>query len=179
MSAAPLPGATRAATRPPEARLELVPAPVPRAARAPFVLLVLGVLAVGLLALLMLNTVLAQNAFRLHDQQRRTLLLADRQQQLDTLLTGQRAPGLLATRAQALGMVPGVAQTFVRLADGRVVAVLSPAPRAAPAARPSTTPRPSGVGSPAVGPAGTPAASAGPARTAKPTPTPTPTASPR
>lgn len=163
MTAAPLPGPVRQTAQPqraqrvqrPRAELRLVPG-VARPPRAPFVLLILALLAFGLLALLMLNTVLAQDAFRLHDLQRRSLVMVDRQQALDQLLARQRTPALLASRAAALGMVPGSAESFIRLADGRVVAVLSPAPGVAP-----VRPKPSGAPSPAAG-------------AAKPTPPPPP-----
>lgn len=179
MTAAPLPGPVQQAARSPRARAELrlVPA-VARAPRAPFVALVLTLLALGLLALLMLNTVLAQDAFRLHDLQRRGLAVVDRQQELDQLLARQRTPALLASRAAALGMVPGSADSFVRLADGRVVAVLSPAPRVAVPVRPKAP----GLPSPAAGAVAKPAhqpviappgAATKPAGTARPTPTPT------
>lgn len=178
MTAVPLPGPVRQSARTPQARAELRLVPVAaRAPRAPFVALVLSLLALGLMALLMLNTVLAQDAFRLHDLQRRGLAVVDRQQALDQLLARQRTPALLASRAAALGMVPGSAESFVRLADGRVVAVLSPAPQPVPV-RPNAARLPSpaaaatnGVHRPAIAPPGT---AAKPAR-----PTPTATASPR
>lgn len=185
MTAAPLPGPVRQTARPqraqrvqrPRAELRLVLG-VARPPRAPFVALILALLAFGLLALLMLNTVLAQDAFRLHDLQRRSLVMVDRQQALDQLLARQRTPALLASRAAALGMVPGSAESFIRLADGRVVAVLSPAPDVAP-----VRPKPSGAPSPppkAVPPPLPPPKAVPPpvtvrtrATPAKPTPTPT------
>lgn len=168
MSAAPLPSPAAPDTRgqrQAEGSLRLVP-PVARAARAPFVLLVAGLLAAGLLALLLLNTLLAQDAFRLHDLQRRGLVLSDRQQQLEQLLAAQRSPALLAAQATALGMVPGAARSFARLADGRVVVVMSPAKPAPTVLRPA---------------AATPAAKPVPKPAAKPAgkPTPEPTRSPR
>lgn len=179
MTAAPLPGPVRQTARQQRARaqLRLVP-PVARPPRAPFVLLVVSLLAVGLLVLLMLNTVLAQDAFRLHDLQRRGLVMVDRQQALDQLLARQRTPALLASRAAALGMVPGSAESFVRLADGRVVAVLSPAPRVAAPVRPKAAAPPSpaagAVAKPAHPPAAVPPAPATKrGRPARPTPTPT------
>jgi len=176
VSAAPLPGPAAPAAsgrHQPEAPLRLVP-PVARAARAPFVLLVAGLLAAGLLALLLLNTVLAQDAFRLHDLARRGLVVSDRQQQLEQLLAAQRSPALLASRATALGMVPGSARSFARLADGRVVVVLSPAK---PVRRPAAA-----TPAPAVKPVPTPP-KAVPATARKPVapvrPTPKPSGSPR
>lgn len=177
MSAAPLAGSAQPAGRlhpQPQPQLRVVPAAAARAPRAPFVLLVLGLLALGLLALLMLNTVLAQDAFRLHDLQRRGLLVTDRQQQLDQVLSRQRSPSLLASRALALGMVPGSARSFTRLADGRVVAELTAASPGRPVAPVRVAPvRP-------VAPAKPVAAKPVAAKpTARATPAPTPAASPR
>ncbi|MDQ1748370.1 MAG: hypothetical protein QOD07_2633, partial [Frankiaceae bacterium] len=53
----------RAATA---ARPRLVAVPAPTAGRVPFVLAVAGVLAVGLVALLLLHTLAAQDAFTVH-----------------------------------------------------------------------------------------------------------------
>lgn len=130
----------------------------------PFVLLLLGILGLGLLGLLLLNTLLAQDGFRLQDLQHRGLLLADRRQQLDQALTVQGSPTLLARRAAALSMVPGADPRFVRLADGRVVAIVSASPTPVP---PAAGVRPAVAGAAAAKPA------AGPRRT------PTPAATPR
>ncbi|MCU1692003.1 MAG: hypothetical protein JWM64_1094, partial [Frankiales bacterium] len=63
--AAPRPGRS-ARTTSRAASLRLVPSRRSTPRRAPFVAVVVGLLAAGLLVLLVLNTVLAQDAFRLH-----------------------------------------------------------------------------------------------------------------
>lgn len=184
MTAAQLSGPPRqvgSAARSAETWLRLVPpqpARAARAARAPFVLLVFGLLAMGLLALLLLNTALAQGAFRLHDLQRSGLLLADRQQQLDSVLTRHRSPLVLAGRARTLGMVPAGAARYVRLADGRVVALLTAAP-VQPAPPPVARTGPATGANPGAKPGVKPGAK--PSGRPRPVPprTPTPTASPR
>lgn len=174
MTAAPLPVRDRATGRPGRASaatLRLVPATTARPGRTPFVILVLALLAAGLLALLLLNTAIAQDAFRLHELQRQAVVAADRQQQLDQALTAARSPALLAARATALGMVPGSAGEYVRLADGRVVAAVSAIPRPVPPA----SPRPVVAARPAVpSPAARTSTPAKPAPPARPTPAPTP-----
>ncbi len=103
--------------------LRALPAPTTRPARLPFLLVVIGLLTGGLLALLMLNTVLAQDAFVLHDLQVRSAALTDQEQALREVVTRQTSPQLLAGRARALGMVPSGNPVFLRVSDGRVLGV--------------------------------------------------------
>jgi cell division protein FtsB len=88
--------------------LELVPQTggrTGRARRTPFAAVVVSLLAVGLLGLLVLNTVLAQDAFRLHTLKAESRALEDREQLLQREVEALRAPQALAARAGALGMV--------------------------------------------------------------------------
>lgn len=133
--------AVRSATRPATARvpaprppLRLVPQHRSSAARAPFVALVAGLLACGLLGLLLLNTVLAQDAFRLHALQAQTKDLSLREQALQRGVDDAQAPAELARRAVALGMVSAGPPVFLRLPDGAVLGEASPAPK--PTAKP-------------------------------------------
>jgi len=119
--------------------LRLVPQRRSSAARAPFVAAVVGLLAVGLLGLLALNTALAQDAFRLHTLDKGGKVLTDRQQVLERQVEALRAPAGLAGRAAGLGMVPGGPPAFLRLSDGAVLGSpsagkASPSPAASPAA---------------------------------------------
>lgn len=127
-------------------RLRVVPLPVRRPARTPFVLLVAGLLAAGLLGLLLLNTVLAQDAFVVHDLQKQSALLTDREQALQQDVAAEASPERLAARARALGLVPSENPVFLRLTDGRIVGV--PAAAKAPP-KPKPTPKPAGAASPA------------------------------
>ena len=76
--------ATAAEPAPSERRpaLRVVPHRVAIAGRLPFAIVVGGILATGLIALLLLHTMAAQDAFRLHDLQRQAAELRDTQQQL-------------------------------------------------------------------------------------------------
>lgn len=178
--ARPLPDAVRPAV------LRLVPAARTGAPRAPFVTLVVLVLAAGLLGLLALNTLLAQDAFRLHRLSGQTKALTDQEQALRRDVEDARTPRALASRAAALGMVPAGPPAFLRLPDGTVLGAEVPAgasgaPGAAAAAPAAPAP------APAVAPdAGDPepdatapdtaraSGAAGAAGTAAPQPTPTP-----
>ncbi len=146
----------RGPTPPPP--LQVVPLLRPRVARGPFVSMVVAVLAAGLLALLGLNTVLAQGSFRQHALQVQAKQLADREQDLQHQVDALQAPAALAAAAQAQGMVPAGPPAFLRLPDGAVLGQATPA--TAPPAPPS--PAATAPASPAaVAPAPSAAAKAG------------------
>ncbi|MCU1674040.1 MAG: hypothetical protein JWN77_2153 [Frankiales bacterium] len=111
------------------AYLRLVAARRSSAARTPFVVVVVLILLAGLLGLLALNTVLAQDAFALHALQVEGRQLADREQALQRQVADLQSPHSLASRATRLGMVPGGPPAFLRLSDGKVLG--APAPAAA------------------------------------------------
>jgi hypothetical protein len=124
---------TRPAVRPaarPTARsaayLRLVATRRSSAARAPFVAVVVAILAVGLLLLLLLNTVLAQDAFRLHALQVQGRQLADQEQGLQRDVERMQSPNSLVDRAQAMGLVPAGPPVFLTLPDGKVSGVAVP-----------------------------------------------------
>ncbi|HVA59952.1 MAG TPA: hypothetical protein VNG13_05380 [Mycobacteriales bacterium] len=144
--------------RPP---LRLVPtAPTPQAGQRPgrlaFVLLVVGLLGAGLVGLLLLNTLSAQDAFRIQDLQLRAGQLADAEQALAGQVDTASAPDALAAAAQRLGMDPGGAPIWVRLRDGQMLGeiVAAPAPpaviKSAPAKAAPVTKAPRAAAKPAV-----------------------------
>ena len=124
---------------------------VPRpsvAARVPFAILVGLILVGGLVGLLMLHTLAAQDAFTLHDLQHRSAALSDTEQELALADQHNQAPSTLAARARALGLVPAGSLRIQRRADGRVVAVSSAAPKAA---APKATATPAAKATPSAG----------------------------
>ncbi|KUN03793.1 hypothetical protein AQI95_20270 [Streptomyces yokosukanensis] len=108
----------------------LFPAGRARAARAPFVLLVVLFLGGGLIGLLVLNSALSEGSFKLADLQKRTKNLTDEEQALQRDIDAYSAPDALQRRARELGMVPGGDPAFLGT-DGRVKGVPSAAPRSA------------------------------------------------
>ena len=104
--------------QPLRAKLRLVPARALRPRRAPFVVLVLLVLGLGLVGLLALNTSLQQGSFELTDLERETALLRDRHAVLADDVARRSAPGVLAERARSLGMVPNEAPVFLQVDPG-------------------------------------------------------------
>ncbi|MFI9805219.1 septum formation initiator family protein [Streptomyces sp. NPDC052301] len=100
----------------------LLPAGRARAARTPFVLLVVLLLGGGLIGLLVLNSALSEGSFKLADLQKQTKSLTDEEQALQRDIDAYSAPDALQRRAQALGMIPGGDPAFLA-PDGRVKGV--------------------------------------------------------
>ena len=109
-------------------------APVPVAPPAPvslprpaFLVLIVAIVVGGVLGVLLLNTKINENAFRLDDLRARQAALDLQEQQLAQALAEKEAPGNLAAAARRLGLVPAGTPAFIRLPDGRVVGVPKPA----------------------------------------------------
>jgi cell division protein FtsB len=115
--------ARQAPVREAEVRPDLrVLAPPPfRAPRGPFVLTVGAVLTLGLLGVLLLNTVVTQDAFAVSALQATSAELADREEALTQEVAAAESPQQLEERARALGMVPSKNPVFLRLSDGTVL----------------------------------------------------------
>ncbi len=101
-----------------------VPVSVPR---APFVALVLTVVVAGVSGILVLNTKINENAFRLAYLQSNQTNLDRQEQRLNERLANQEAPNNLAAQAAKLGLVPAGTPAFIKLPDGRVLGVPRPA----------------------------------------------------
>ncbi|MFH8804691.1 septum formation initiator family protein [Streptomyces sp. NPDC017936] len=104
----------------------LFPAGPRRAARTPFVLLVVLLLGGGLIGLLVLNSALSEGAFKMDDLQKDTKNLTDEEQALQRDIDSYSAPDALQRRARELGMVPGGDPAFLA-PDGTVKGVPSAA----------------------------------------------------
>jgi hypothetical protein len=113
--------------------LRLVPQRRSSAAKTPFALVLVVLLVGGLLGLLLLNTLVAQGSFRLSRLASDSRALQQQEQQLASQVQQLQAPAGLAERAEKLGMVPGGAPAFLRLADGKVLGQATKGKRPAPA----------------------------------------------
>jgi len=132
--------------------LRLVPQRRSQAAKTPFAVVLVVLLVGGLLGLLLLNTLVAQDSFTLHDLGKQSRDLQLREQQLAGQVEAFQAPRQLAARATQLGMVPGGPPAFLHLPDGRVlgqptpgqavVTPVAPKPTATTAAKPTPTSKP-------------------------------------
>ncbi|MFG1806585.1 hypothetical protein [Streptomyces sp. NPDC049040] len=107
------------------------------AARAPFVILVVTLLAGGLISLLLLNAAVNQDSFQLNKLEKETTGYTDEQQQLQQEVDQYGAPGTLERKARELGMVPGGNPAFLG-PDGSVLGTPDRA-TAAPKPRPTTS----------------------------------------
>ena len=108
------------ALRTPAAR-PAAPARQARSGRAPFALLVVALLAGGLVAMLLLNTVLAQGAFETGRLQRTSDQLFDDLQRLEALNAKEASAQTLHKKALEAGLVDTCGTQFVRLEDGRIL----------------------------------------------------------
>jgi hypothetical protein len=95
-----------------------------------FVGLMGAVLLIGLLVMLLVNTSLAQGAFRVSELTRQAAELSQQEQQLAGALAVEANPARLEERARALGMVPQDVPAFLRLSDGTILG--TPTPQRAP-----------------------------------------------
>jgi hypothetical protein len=87
----------------------------------PFVLLLVGLLGGALVSLLLLNTVLAQDAFTLTELQRGNQQLLQQRQALQEEIAKEESPARLGQRAKALGMREPHQPAFVDAQTGRLV----------------------------------------------------------
>lgn len=110
----------------PSPRLAVVPRSNTGPRRAPFVSLVVGLLAVGLVGLLVLNTSLQRGAYVVTDLRTRAAQLSLREQNLQTQVGRLQSPERLAAVAAANGMVRDDSPAFLSLRTGKVVGVPRP-----------------------------------------------------
>jgi cell division protein FtsB len=94
-----------------------------RARRAPFVVVVMTVLATGLVGLIIMSTVLQAQSFEAAKLDRQAAALQTEQQSIAREVDRLQSPANVAKRAIAIGMVPNANPAFLRLSDGRVLGV--------------------------------------------------------
>lgn len=98
-----------------------------RARRAPFVVVVLTLLSIGLVGLIVMSTVLQAQSFEAAKLGRTADALKTQQQSLAREVEGLQSPANVAQRALRVGMVPNVNPAFLRLSDGKVLGKPEPA----------------------------------------------------
>ena len=79
------------------------------------------ILLLGLIALLVINTSLAQGAFRVSELTKQATELTQQRQALEKQLAEQQMPAVLEQRARAMGMIPHSVPVFLRLSDGAIL----------------------------------------------------------
>ncbi|TDC60689.1 hypothetical protein E1258_13905 [Micromonospora sp. KC207] len=111
----------------PSPRLRVAPPPPVSVPRAPFAALILVLVVGGVLGILLVNTKINENSFRLERLQQQQAKLDTDQQQLEKEIADAKAPGNLTAAARKLGMVEAEEPAYIRLPDGRVIGVPQPA----------------------------------------------------
>ncbi len=119
--------ATRVGTGKTRPRLRVAPPAPVTVPRAPFVALVLVVVVAGVLGILVLNTKINENAFRLAQLHSQRNQLDQQEQQLDQQLANLESPNSLAAAACRAGMVAANAPAYLQLPNGQVIGVPQPA----------------------------------------------------
>jgi hypothetical protein len=139
-----------------------------RRSAIPFALLVLGVLMVGLVVLLMLNTAMDDNSVQIQQAQQKQASLTDSEQQLAQQLAGLSAPSSLASQAAAQGLVPNPQPAFLNPTTGAVLGSASPAPTPSPTPTPTPSATTSATATSSASSSGTPSTTASPSTTGSP-----------
>jgi len=116
--AKPVKPASKPASRPPLARTR---PQGPRQKRAPFILLLVGLLGGALVSLLVISTTLAQGSYRISTLQQQNANLAKQEQLLTQQVAQASSPANIAQEAEDLGMRPNPALQFINLKTGKVV----------------------------------------------------------
>lgn len=160
-------------------RLAVIEGFAGRRSAIPFALLVLGVLTVGLVVLLMLNTAMDGNSVRIQQAQQKQASLTDSEQQLAQQLAGLSAPSSLASQAAAQGLVPNPQPAFLNPTTGAVLGTASPAPTPSPTPTPTPTASASSTATPTSSASSSASASGTPTGTAGTSASPSTSGSPR
>lgn len=98
-----------------------------RASRGLFALIVGAVLVVGMVAILVINTTLAQGAFTVSELQAKQADLARQAQALSEVVAAASVPKALEKQARSLGMVPSENPVFLEVPSGKVLGNPKPA----------------------------------------------------
>jgi hypothetical protein len=109
----------RPATRPPVR--PAVGRTRPRHPRAPFIMLLVGLLGGALVSLLFISTTLAEGSYRITSLQQQNANLAKQEQQLTQQVAQDSSPAQIAQEAEAFGMRPNPNLQFLNLKTGKVV----------------------------------------------------------
>src|SRR5512142_2769987 len=92
-----------------------------RSPRAPFILLLVGLLGGALVSLLVISTTLAQGAFRITHLQEQNANLAREQQTLTNEVAQAGNPAVIARKARQLGMRPNPHLGFIDQKTGKII----------------------------------------------------------
>jgi hypothetical protein len=107
--------------------LRVIPSSITRTGTGTFAATCIGLLIAGLIALLLLNTALAQGSLALGDLQRESARLSDTAGNLQEQIDRASATGALARSASEIGMVRMNTRGYIDLSKGTVSGAPEPA----------------------------------------------------
>jgi hypothetical protein len=93
----------------------------PRHPRAPFLLLLVGLLGGALVTLLVISTTLAEGSFQISNLQQQNTNLARQEQVLTEAVAQAQSPQQIAQEAERLGMRQDPVLKFINLKTGKIV----------------------------------------------------------
>ena len=86
-----------------------------------FGLIISGIVLLGMLCGLFVNTLLSQGQYEIQELQNRSIVLADEHERLAQSVSRLESPDILKNRALEMGMIPSPGSAFIDLRDGRLM----------------------------------------------------------
>lgn len=86
-----------------------------------FGLIISGIILIGMLGGLVVNTLLSQGQFEIQELQNRSITLAGEHEVLAQNVSRLESPEILKNRALEIGMIPSPGSAFIDLRDGRLL----------------------------------------------------------
>ncbi|MDP4668302.1 MAG: hypothetical protein NWP59_00680 [Candidatus Nanopelagicales bacterium] len=86
-----------------------------------FGLIISGIVLLGMLGGLFVNTLLSQGQYEIQELQNRSIVLADEHERLAQSVSRLESPDILKNRALEMGMIPSLGSAFIDLRDGRLM----------------------------------------------------------
>lgn len=90
-------------------------------AAAGFGLIITGIVVIGMLGGLFVNTLLSQGQFEIQELQNQAIALADEHEMLAQNVSRMESPEVLKNKALEIGMIPSPGSAFIDLRDGRLM----------------------------------------------------------
>ena len=86
-----------------------------------FGLIISGIVLLGMLGGLFVNTLLSQGQYEIQELQNRSIVLADEHERLAQSVSRLESPDILKNRALEIGIIPSPGSAFIDLRDGRLM----------------------------------------------------------
>ena len=86
-----------------------------------FGLIISGIILIGMLGGLFVNTLLSQGQFEIQELQNKSIALADEHEVLAQNVARMESPEILKQKAIEIGMIPSPGSAFIDLRDGRLL----------------------------------------------------------